>query len=307
MLKIYESISKFLQFIINILFVLQIIFMIVVFLTASYWFFDLINSDIFAFVEPLANFITDFMRLFYDREVQVGGVYVDGALLLFDLIAIVFVFLISRSKYYIYRAIDSVNIALKEHKSILEEEFNKELQKEVEMNIKKANNAAVLVRFTAKNMMVDACWGGDPNEGVREKEEEAFKTFYSSIKNLTGCKFAKTDDKMLILLNDFNKIDNLLSFIEISVNRISTNMRKRKWLLYANIAVDVYDNKTNFKTDVYPVLEKLLTINHKNEPVCLGNFTIRYKLQHEPVFHPFMKGRYNLGEEYEVWVLVKKN
>lgn len=84
-------------------------------------------------------------------------------------------------------------------------------------------------------------------------------------------------------------------------------MRKRKWLLYANIAVDVYDNKTNFKTDVYPVLEKLLTINHKNEPVCLGNFTIRYKLQHEPVFHPFMKGRYNLGEEYEVWVLVKKN
>ena len=93
MLKIYESISKFLQFIINILFVLQIIFMIVVFLTASYWFFDLINSDIFAFVEPLANFITDFMRLFYDREVQVGGVYVDGALLLFDLIAIVFVFL----------------------------------------------------------------------------------------------------------------------------------------------------------------------------------------------------------------------
>lgn len=281
--------------------------MIVVFLTASYWFFDLLNSDIFSFAEPLAASISDFVRLFYDREVQAGGVYVDGSLLLFDIIAIVVVFLIAKSKYYIYLAIDSVNIAIKECKAQIEEKFNLELQKEAEMNIKKANNVAVLVRFTAKNMLIDATWGGDTGDGVKEKEDEAFKTFYSSIKNFTGCKFAKTDDKMLILINDFNKVDNLLSFIEVSVNKISTEMRKQKWLLYANIAVDVYDNKINFKTGVYPVLERLLSINHKNEPLCLGNFTIRYKLQPNSAFTPFVKGRYNLGEEYEVWVLVKKN
>ena len=308
MIKIYESLSKFLQFLINVLFVLQIVLMILVFLTASYWFFDLLNSDVFSFAQPIADAITDFVRLFYDREVEVGGVYVDGTLLLFDFIALICVFLIANSKYYIYRAIDTLTISIKQLKAQIEEQFNKELQKEVEANIKRANNVAVLVRFTAKNLLIDACWGGgDPNEGVKEKEDEAFKMFYSSIKDLAGCRFARTDDKMLILLNDFNKIDNLLSFIENSVGRISNEMRKQKWLVNANISVDVYDNKTNFKTDVYPVLERLLSLNHKNEPVCLGNFTIRYNLQAVKEFTPFMKGRYNLGQEYEVWVLVKKN
>ena len=64
-----------------------------------------------------------------------------------------------------------------------------------------------------KNMMVDSCWGGDANAGVKEKEEEAFKTFYASIKNITGCKFAKTGDKMLILLNGIKSVGNLVKFI----------------------------------------------------------------------------------------------
>ena len=114
-------------------------------------------------------------------------------------------------------------------------------------------------------------------------------------------------DKMLILLNDFRKVDNILSFINVSLNRISTEMRRKKWLVYANISIDVYNNKANLKTEVYPTLERLISINHKNEPVCLGNFTIRYNLESAKAFTPFMKGRYNLGNEYEVWVLVKKN
>ncbi len=307
MIKIYESLSKFLKIIINILFVLQITTMIIVFLTAAYWFFNLINSDVFSFAEPLALTISDMVRLFYDREVQVGGVYVDGSLLLFDIIAIIFVFLIAKIKYYIYMAIDSLTIEIKRCEAEIEKQFNIELQKEVEKNIIRANNVAILVHFAAKNLMVDAFWGGDENEGVKEKEEEAFTAFYASIKSLTGCRFAKTDDKMLILMNDFDKVDNLVSFIEMSVNRISADMRKKKWLVYANISIDVYDNKNNFKTDVYPVLEKLLSINHKNEPLCLGNFPLRYKLKANPMFNCFLKGRYNLGKEYEVWVLVKKN
>ena len=307
MVKIYELLSKLLHYLINVLFFVQIVLMIVVFLTASYWFFNLLNSDAFNFVQPLAVSINDFVRLFYDREVQVSGVYVDGSLLLFDLIALVCVFLVAKVKYYVYQAIGSINDSIRTIKSKNEEAFNKELQKEVEANIKRVNNAAILIRFVAKNMLIDACWGGDSNEGVKEKEEEAFKIFYSSIKNITGCRFAKTDDKMLILLNDFSKVDNLLSFIYVSLNRISLEMRKKKWLVYANVSIDAYDNKMNFKTDVYPVLERLLSINHKNEAVCLGNFSIRYNLEPTKAFTPFMKGRYNLGQEYEVWTLVKKN
>ena len=86
--KFYEGLSKFLHTIINVLFVIQIVIMIVVFLTASYWFFDLINSDLFSFAQPLASSVSDFVKLFYDREVQAGGVYIDGSLLLFDILAL---------------------------------------------------------------------------------------------------------------------------------------------------------------------------------------------------------------------------
>ena len=303
---IYKLFSKILQFILNILFVIQITLMILVFLTATYWFFELINVQVFEFAAPIALAISDFMKLFYNQNVAVGGVYFDGSLLLFDLIALVIVFGITKSKYYLHRAMDSLTLAIKACEAKQEERFNKSLQKEVENSIKKCNNVAVLVQFKAKNMLVDACWGGDAQAGVKEKEEEAFKTFYASIKNITGCKFAKTDDKMLILLNDFNSVDNLLNFIDLSVNRIRINMKKRRWLLLSYIAVDVFDNNTNFKQDVYPLLEKLLTLKIQNEAVCLGNFCMRYELYPEPMFKPFLRGTYNIDGECDVWSLVKK-
>ncbi len=307
MISIYKAISKILQFLINVLFVIQISLMILVFLTAAYWFLNLINVNAFDFVKPIADAVSDFVRIFYHNDVEVGGVYVDGSLLLFDLLAVIFVFLLTKSKYYIYRAIDSVKLEIDKCNQHIENKFNKQLQKEAEESIKKCNNVAVLVQFSAKNMMIDSCWGGDAEAGVKEKEDEAFKIFYASIKNITGCKFAKTDDKMLILLYDFNSVDNLLNFIDLSINRIRENMRKKKWLLNAFVAVDVFDNKTNFKQDVYPVLEKLTALKIKNECVCLSNFCMRYELFAEPMFKPFLRGAYSIKGESEVWSLIKKS
>lgn len=307
MLIIYKFLSKILQIILNMLFVIQITLIILVFLTATYWFLNLINLSAFDFVKPIADLITDFVKLFYSQEVELGGVYIDASLLLFDLISVVLVFVITKSKFYFHRGMDFLNERIRGCEEKIEDKFNKSLQKEVENSIKKCNNVAVLVQFTAKNMMVDSCWGGDANAGVKEKEDEAFKTFYASIKNISGCKFAKTGDKMLILLNDFNSVDNLLNFIDISVNRIRVNMKKKKWLLISYISVDVFDNQTHFKDDVYPLLEKLLTLKIQNEAVCLGNFCMRYELYPEPMYTPFLRGTYNISGQCDVWSLVKKN
>lgn len=307
MLVIYKFLSKILQIILNILFVIQITLVILIFLTATYWFLNLINMSAFDFVKPIADLITDFIKLFYPQEVELGGVYVDASLLLFDLISVVLVFVITKSKFYFHRGMDFLSDGIKSCEASIEAKFNKSLQKEAENNIKRCNNVAVLVQFTAKSMLVDSCWGGDANAGVKEKEEEAFKTFYASIKNISSCKFAKTGDKMLILLSDFNSVDNLLNFIDISVNRIRVNMKKKKWLLISYISVDVYDNQTSFKDDVYPLLEKLLTLKIQNEAVCLGNFCMRYELYPEPMYTPFLRGTYTINEQCDVWSLVKKN
>ena len=305
--KVYDLMTDILKFFLNVLFVLQIVLMILVFLTATYWFFNLINVSAFDFAAPIALTISDIVKIYYHEEVQIGGLYIDGSLLLFDLIAIVCVYGLTKLKYHVHRAMDSVAIAKRECMDELEVKFNKQLQSEAQAAIMKCNTVAVLVQFTAKNMFVDACWGGNQDEGVKEREEEAFKIFYASIKNITGCKFAKTGDKMLIILNNFDKIDNLLHFIDMSIDRIRTNMRKEHWSLFSFIAVDVYNNKTNFKTEVYPTLERLLALRQKNEAVCLGNFTMRYNLQQEKMYTPFMRGTYNLNGECDVWALVKKD
>lgn len=307
MVEVYKFITKLIKGLINILFFIQIVLMLLVFLTATYWFFYLIDIPLFAFVSPIADAVAGFVKIFYNQSVSVGGVYIDASLLLFDIIAVVFVFVLAKLKYYCHRWIDSLKIAIGSCEEKREEKFNKALQKEAEDNIRKCNNVAILIQFTAKNMMVDSCWGGDQNAGVKEKEEEAFKTFFASIKNIQGCKFAKTGDKLLIMTENFENIDNILNYIELSTSRIKLNMRKKKWLLITYISMDVFDNNTNFKQDVYPLLEKLLTLKIQNEPVCLGNFCMRYELYPEPMFKPFLRGTYNINEECEVWSLVKKN
>lgn len=306
MTELYKLIIKILKGAINLLYVLQIGLMVLVFLTATYWFMSLINVTAFDFAKPIADGISELVYSFYKQDVELGGVFVDGSLLLFDLISIVVVFGIAKSKYYFHQMIDSLNIAINKSQEKEQEKFNKSLQKEVEKSIRKSNNVAVLIQFRLKNMLVDACWGGDAQAGVKEKEDEAFKTFYASIKNITGCKFAKTGDKMLILLDDFEKVDNLLNFIDLSVNRIRINMKKKRWLLTSFISVDVYDDKTNFKADVYPLLEKLLTLHIQNSAVCLGNFCMRYELLSEPMYKPFLRGTYEIKEQCDVWALVKK-
>lgn len=306
MLIFYKTISKFLQFILNALFVIQIALMILIFLTSSYWFLDLIGSNAFEFAAPLANSIIDIMRIFYHEDIEVGGVFVDGSLLLFDIIALVLVFCITKFKYYLIRAMENTDVSVKNCKLKLEEEFNKQLQRNNEERIRKAKNAAILVKFAAKNSYVDNVWGGNKEEGVKEKEDEAFKIFYAALKNITGCKFAKTEDMLLILLEDFSKIDNLLNFIYHSVNRIKLNMKKKHWNLNCYMSIDVYDNKTDFKSEIYPLMEKLIALKHPNEALCMGNFNLRYNLLDNRLFTFVSKGPYDGFENCNVYALVKK-
>jgi len=59
MREFYRLLLKFVYFVINILFVLQIAIMIVVFLTAVYWFLNLIDVSAFDFAKPVADAASD--------------------------------------------------------------------------------------------------------------------------------------------------------------------------------------------------------------------------------------------------------
>ena len=302
MLKFYKILIKLSELLLNIMFVLQIGLMVTVFITAAFWFFDLIGSSAFEFARPFAEGISDFVRLFYHEDIEIGGQYIDGSLLLFDILALVAVFLITKSKFYIYRGIECIEHLIRVCLNEYEEKFNQELRQEAEDRIKQCNNVALLVQFEVKNMYVDY-----EQVNAKEKENEAFKIFYSALKSLGGCKFAKTDDKMLILMDNFSRVDNLLNFVEMTIDKIRANMKKDKWALISYTAVEVYNQKSDFKSLVYPVLEKIISLHHKNEILCLGNFNLRYQLNSEQIYTLFLKSSYNIMDDCDVYGLVKKN
>lgn len=308
MLVIYKAVLKVLHFLINLAFVFQIALLILVFLTASYWFLNLVDINIFDFARPIAETISSFVKIYYTRDIEVGGIYIDGSLLLFDIISLIVVFVLTKLKYYLYRTIEYVNMMIDKCLKKIENDFNAKLQKEVENEVKKCNDTAFLIEFEAKNMFSDSCWG-DKNDGAKEKEQEAFKILYSALKNISSCQFAKSGDKMVILLNDFEKIDNLLIFLYAAIDRLRKNMHKKHWNIFAYVAIDIYDKNTNnFKEDVLPVLDALAGLKQKNEAVCLGNFCMRYNIKKDANFSLFKKGVYKIiGCENEVWSLVKKS
>lgn len=308
MVTIFEIIKKFLQLIQNFMFIIQIVLMILVFLTASYWFFDLLNLQLLSFVQPLAEACSNFVNIFHKQDIEVAGVYVDGSLLLFDLCSVIIVFLLAKAKYYVKVFTSTIDVAINMAKEQIENQFNQELQSEVNEMLEKADNFALLVQFNAKNLVKDYSFSRQNADAeAKEKEEEAFKIFYSVMKSIKGCKFAKTGDKMLILSDNFNNFDNIMSFVDSLIERIRQDFKSKKWLLLAYMSVNVYDDKTNFKEDVYPAMEEMLKIHHKNEALCMGNFRLRYDLNKKAMFTPFLKGSYEVNGMNEIWALVKKN
>jgi len=142
MLLLYKFVSKFLQMVLNLMFVMQILLFILVFLTAAYWFCDLLTLEMFNFAEPIAAAVSNFVRLFYQGNIEVGEIYVYGSLLLFDILSLLFVFIITKAKYYVYNSMSFVDSAIYECNRKIEEQFNEQLEKELEADMKAINNTA---------------------------------------------------------------------------------------------------------------------------------------------------------------------
>ena len=307
MLSFWKIYLKLIKLLINLLFVLQITFMILIFLTAMYWFMDLANIDSFRFVEPLAVAINDFVRLFYTKNIEIGGLVVDGSLLLFDILSIILVLVMTKAKYYLNIMVESINFNIESSKRVIESQLNKKLQEDFECKIKTRNKVALLIKFEVKNMMVDSIWGGNADEGKEVIIEESFKVFYDEVKKLDGCNFSKTGDKILILVDHISKFDNLLNVCYLTLDRIRKNLRKKHWAFYDYISVALCSDDDNLKDDIPPILERLLGLRHKKEAICLGDFSIRYSLESDTQFTLFKKGVFDIIEENEVWILIKKN
>lgn len=308
MVNIYKFFLNFFRLLVNVLFIIQITLIILVFLTATYWFFDLLESDLFSFVAPLAIAITGFVKLFYQRDIVVGGVFVDGSLLLFDIISLILIFVIAKSKYYIYKLQEFFIIKIQNYKKNMEKNFNKQLKKEADTIIKENIYSSLLVEFVVTERNTDKMWGNKSNIDVNVREELVLKSFCEYLRDVKYITHKISKSRILIHLKDFNQIDNVLNTLKLFTQKTAQELYKSKCLLDFYCGVDAYRKDSDFEVDILPKLKNLLNLKQKNEILCFGNFNLRYELKEKPQsYKPHLKGSYSIGGGSDIYALIKKN
>ena len=309
MITFLKILKKIVFMLINLLFFVQIALMVLVFLTAAYWLFNLMGSSLFGFAEPIATAISDFVKLFYKQDVMLSGMSVDGSLLLFDFISVFVVFAIAKSKYYFYSFIDTIDYWIDKLKRMEEEKFNKALKQETDAKIRRANNFAVLVEFELKDLLIDKRYGSDVK--YRDQKpvlEDVYKTLFELLQNNISVSVKRDGERLIVLSNDFYKVDNVLYFIEQTISRIRKNLANEKFRLIHYIAVDVYEKRTNFDEKILPALNILINLKSADQITCYGNFNIRYAINPEPMYYAvLLKGAYAIDGGTDIYTLLKKN
>ena len=309
MIKFLQILKKIVQIILNSLFFVQIALMILVFLTATYWLFNLMGSSIFSFAEPIANTISDFVKLFYNQDVMMSGIYVDSSLLLFDFVAILVVLGITKSKYYINSLMDYIDSNVNKLKQTEEDKFNRKLKLETDAKIRRANSFAILVKLEVVDLLIDRRYGSDINtREIEPKLENAYKILFSSLKSVEGCTFARKDQKLVIMSNNFSIVDNVVHYLEQAVERIRKKFLEDKFKLDCYAAIDVFEATADLKGTILPSLELLIKLRHANQIICYGNFNIRYSLVSNTMYNTaLLRGSYEINGGTDIFVLLKKN
>lgn len=308
MIILFKILQKLMKLFINSLFALQIVLMILVFFSAAYWFFGVAGFDFFMFAEPIANAISDFVGMFCNTQIEIADKTIDGSILLFDIVSIVIVVVISKSKYFLFKSAGFIDNILDGLIQQEENKFNEALRIETEKRILSSNNAAVIVKLELKDLTVKKYRRPDQPQRNREEQEEiVFKMLYTAAKNIEGCKFAKNGTKLVVMFNQFDLIDDVLPKIKQIVDKIKEDMSADKWETYCYIGTEVYDDNTDFRNVVYPALENLIKIKHTRGITCFGNFKLRYQYKKDQKYSiELFNSDYVIDGGSDIYVLVKK-
>ncbi|MDR1167444.1 MAG: hypothetical protein LBK53_00950 [Heliobacteriaceae bacterium] len=293
----YNLFQKILKLLVNLIFILQIVLTLTVFTVTMYWLMSLLGQNSFDFALPLADFAASTVHIFFNGNIN-GGSF-DGTFLVFDIAALLLVFIGNKLKMYIYGLMEDVYFSIEKCNRQEEDNLNEDLQKDYEKSIRRMANSALLLDFELKSLFEDM--NISSSASLKEAEEQVLKTFYNDVRPFGKC--ARTGNRVLIMLNDFKKTDSLLKYIDESLNKIRKELRSNRCMLNVCTALETYDADTPAKK-VYELLSKLINLKIKNEIVCFGNFRLRYELELVQSYLTVNKGIYT---GVEVWALVKKD
>lgn len=309
MVQVYTFLKKLVKIFIHIIQFTQVCLSGLVFVVALFWVLELAGVNFLSSLVPLMNSITHFVRIFYHQEIVIGDQFLDGALLFFDLLLIIGIYLLFKLKDFFKYLIESIDYDLSLAKKAREDEFNKQLHKELEKKISKLDNIAILVELRLQNHTFSNIWQKENLEGVEEKTNEAFKFLHDAMLAVSGCKMAKTDNKMLILNNKFDNIEKILDTLCANLSLLNNKYKRQRWLLTYYIGIDLYDKDENSVKDIYPLIQNFVDLKVPDQILGSSNFNIRYNMFPNQTYELSKNGDYKLrcaDEEVCVWRIVKK-
>ena len=284
----------------------QIIFTVIILAFSLYWFMDLVNYQYLAFLTPVADNITEFMHAYFEESLNKGANNTDGSLFLFIMFLVIAITLLSQLKTFSSTIIRKLSRLIDKVKTKKEDEFNAQLRAEADQAILAYRNVVLIVRLAAKKRMIDDRRTDEEKEQeAKAMEDKLVCDLYTRIKESPCCKFAKNGDQLVVTLKGFTHVDKLLYYVDKALEDMRTELRKDNWILKSYAAIDAFDDKALLK-DVYYDLQILLKLNLYNEIVCYGNFCNRYYMESKNLFEAYLKGVYDTTEPENVWTLVKK-
>lgn len=287
--------------------ILQFTAILLIFIVSLYWFFSLIGSHIFSFMDPFIQVIQKMMEAQFGEELKKGKEGLDGSLFVFIMLVLTLLYILSQVKIFIKYSMESLDRKIKIAKQEEEKRFNLQLKAEAHKAILEYKNIVLLVKISLKPLIKDAYLAQYMDQKVDKKQEDAaLVLFYNLMKAAEDCNFSKDNSTLIITCKKFERIDNILNTLTMALDKLKIDLKAKKLLINANIAIDVYTDKVLLK-DVYADIKTLLKLNIPNEILCYGNFCNRYELVQKPQFEAYLKGTYDITEDENVWALVKKN
>lgn len=305
--KSYKQQKDILLIWINVAMVVQILLVVLILLLSLHAFLLLLNNHLFDFMNPVVAFAKDFIKFFFGNTIKGSRPEVDGELVAFIFVVAFVVFIVAQLKIATKITCDKLDKKIVEEKRIEEERVNRELQAELQKNISSNSSFMLALAFNVVPLTVDSMqiYGEKPIDSEKYETEIRAKLI-TAFKTISGAMVSKSNDSLILVCHDFNKIDAVLSSVQGIVQTLKKEYRPQKAVLKVRYSIDCFKLSTPAGT-VYKGLIPLLGLNKPNEILCYGNFNNRYKLVKESQYSIYVNGQYELnGKEETVWALVKK-
>lgn len=291
----------------NVAMVVQILLVVLILFLSLHAFLLLLNNHMFDFMNPVVVFAKDFIKFFFGDSIKASRPEIDGELVAFIFVVAFVVFVVAQLKIAAKITCDKLDKKIIEEKRIEEEKINRELQLELKKDISSNSSFMLAFAFKVVPLIVDSMkiYGEQPIDSEKFETEIRAK-FIAAFKTVQGVMVSKSNDSLILVCHDFNKIDSVLTSVQGIVQGLKKEYRPQKAVLKVCYAIDCFKPSTQV-ANIYKGLVPLLGLNKPNEILCYGNFNNRYKLVKEPQYTIYVNGQYELnGKEDTVWALVKK-